>query len=104
LLEVDGVGTDTAAACISPVIGAAVAAAPYARRRAGAARPGGRVLAQTAWVSLRAAFHGLRTSALPLTQTAAVTTMAAIITALAEHTAGWACKGSTPQRTVTTRR
>ena len=55
-------------------------------------------------MSLRAAFHGLRTSPLPLTQTAAVTTMAAIITALAEHTAGWACKGSTPQRTVTTRR
>lgn len=74
-------GTDTAAAYISPVIGAAVAAAPYARRRAGAARPGGRVLAQAAWVSLRAAFHGLRTSPLPLTQTAAVTTMAAIITA-----------------------
>jgi hypothetical protein len=41
-------------------------------------------------VSLRAAFHGLRTSRLLLSPTAAAaaTTMAAIITALAVHTAG----------------
>jgi hypothetical protein len=39
------------------------------------------VIAQAAWVSLRAAIHCLRTRPLPLTQTAAVTTMAAIITA-----------------------
>jgi hypothetical protein len=46
------------------------------------------VIARAAWVSLRAAIHCLRTCSLPLTQTAAVTTMAAIITALAVHTAG----------------
>ena len=34
-----------------------------------------------------AAFHGLRASPIPLTRTAA-TTMAAIVTALAVHTAG----------------
>jgi hypothetical protein len=38
--------------------------------------------------SLRAAVHGLRTSRLPVTQPAAATTIAAIITALAVHTAG----------------
>jgi hypothetical protein len=82
------VGIDTATACISPVIGAAVAAAfpmPAAEPVLLALAAG--ILAQVAWVSLRAAFHGLRTSPLSLTQTAAVTTMAAIITALAEHTA-----------------
>jgi hypothetical protein len=46
------------------------------------------VIAQATWVSLRAAIYGLRTRPLPLTQTAAVTTMAAVITALAVHTAG----------------
>jgi len=45
------------------------------------------VITQAAWVSLRAAFHGLRTSRLLLSPTAA-TTMAAIITALAVRTAG----------------
>ena len=44
----------------------------------------------------------LRTRPLPLTQTAAVTTMAAIITALAAH--GRLSIRSTPQRTVPTRR
>ena len=46
------------------------------------------VIAQATSVSLRAAIHCLRTRPLPLTQTAAVTTMAAVITALAVHTAG----------------
>jgi len=46
------------------------------------------ILTQAARISLRAAFHGLRTSPLPLTHTAAVTTTAAIITVLAVHTAG----------------
>jgi len=45
------------------------------------------VITQAAWVSLRTAFHGLRTSRLLLSPTAA-TTMAAIITALAVRTAG----------------
>jgi hypothetical protein len=46
------------------------------------------VIAQAARVSLRAALHGLRTSPLRTSQTAATVTMAAIITALAVHTAG----------------
>ena len=46
------------------------------------------VIAQAARVSLRAAFHGLRTSPLLLTHTAAVITMAAGVTALAVHGAG----------------
>ncbi len=45
-------------------------------------------LAQAARVSLRAAFHGLRTSRLLLSHPAATTAMAAILTALAVHAAG----------------
>jgi len=82
------VGIDTAAACISPVIGAAAAAFPMPAAEPVLLALAAEILAQVAWVSLRAVFHGLRTNPLSLTQTAAVTTMAAIITALAEHTAG----------------
>jgi zinc transporter ZupT len=78
------------AMCVSPFIGAAAAdALPF---RA-AAEPvllalAAGILAQAAWVSLRAAFHGLRTSRPPLTHTAASTAVAAIITALAVHMVG----------------
>ena len=45
------------------------------------------VIAQAAWVSLRAAFHGLRTSRLVLSRSAAAT-MAAVVTVLAVQVAG----------------
>jgi zinc transporter ZupT len=76
--------------CVSPIIGAAVAGAfhiPAAAEPVLLALAAG-VIAQAAWVSLRAAFHGLRASRLLFSRTAATTTMAAIITALAVHTAG----------------
>jgi ZIP family zinc transporter len=79
-----------AAMSLSPLIGAAVTGAlpvPAAAEPVLLALAAG-VIAQAAWVSLRAAFHGLRTSPLPLPHTAVVTTTAAIITALAVHTAG----------------
>jgi ZIP family zinc transporter len=78
-----------AAMCVSPVIGAAVAGAfpvPAAAEPVLLALAAG-IIAQAAWVSLRAAFHCPRTSRLPLSPTAA-TTMAAIVTALAVHTGG----------------
>ena len=78
-----------AAMSVSPLIGALVAGAcpiPAAAEPVLLALAAG-VITQAAWVSLRVAFHGLRTSRLPLSPTAA-TTMAAIITALAVHTAG----------------
>jgi zinc transporter ZupT len=46
------------------------------------------VLAQAARVSLHAAFHGPGTSRILLSQPAATTTMAAIVTALAVHAPG----------------
>ena len=46
------------------------------------------VLAQAAWVSLRAAFRRLRPTRLLLSRPAAVTTTAAICTALAVHATG----------------
>jgi zinc transporter ZupT len=79
-----------AAMSVSPVIGAGVAGAfpiPAATEPVLLALAAG-VIAQAAWVSLRAALHGLRTSPLRSSQTAATVTMAAIITALAVHTAG----------------
>jgi ZIP family zinc transporter len=79
-----------AAMSVSPLIGAAVTGAfavPAAAEPVLLALAAG-VITQAAWVSLRAAFHGLRTSRLLLSPTAAATTMAAIITALAVHTAG----------------
>jgi zinc transporter ZupT len=79
-----------AAMCVSPLIGAAAAGAfprPAAAEPVLLALAAG-VIAQAARVSLRAAFHGLRTSPLLLTHTAAVITMAAVVTALAVHGAG----------------
>jgi zinc transporter ZupT len=78
-----------AAMSVSPLIGAAAAGAfgvPAAAEPVLLALAAG-IIAQAARVSLRAAFHGLRTSRLLLSHTAA-TTLAAIITALAVHTAG----------------
>ncbi len=79
-----------AAMSLSPLVGAAVTGAfavPAAAEPVLLALAAG-ILTQAARISLRAAFHGLRTSPLPLTHTAAVTTTAAIITVLAVHTAG----------------
>jgi zinc transporter ZupT len=79
-----------AAMCVSPLIGAVVAGSlpiPAAAEPVLLALAAG-VIAQAAWVSLRATFHGLRTSRLLFSHAAATTTMAAIITALAVHTAG----------------
>ena len=79
-----------AAMSVSPVIGAAVTSAftvPEAARPVLVAVAAG-VLAQAARVSLRAAFHGLRTTRLLLSHPAAATTTAAILTALAVHAAG----------------
>jgi ZIP family zinc transporter len=74
---------------VSTLVGAAVAGAfpiPAAAEPMLLALAAG-VITQAVWVSLRAAFHGLRTSRLLLSPTAAAT-MAAIITALAVRTAG----------------
>ena len=46
------------------------------------------VIARATWLSLRVAFHGLRTSRLLLSHPAAATTMAAVVTALAVHAVG----------------
>jgi ZIP family zinc transporter len=76
--------------CVSPAIGAVVARTfpmPAAAEPVLLALAAG-VIAQAGLVSLRAAFARRPTSPLPLTQTTAVTTAAAIITALAVHTAG----------------
>jgi zinc transporter ZupT len=76
--------------CLSPAIGATVASAfpvPVAAGPVLLALAAG-VLAQAARVSLRAAFRGLRPARLLLSQPAAATTMAAILTALAVHAAG----------------
>lgn len=73
--------------CVSPVIGAAVADAssiPEAVEPVLLAVAAG-VLAQAAWVSLRAAFRGLRPARLLLSAPAATTTMAAVVTVLAVH-------------------
>lgn len=79
-----------AAMSISPLLGVAVADAfsvPEAAVPVLLALAAG-VIAQAAWVSLRAAFHGLRTSRLLPSHSAAATTMAAVITALAVHAFG----------------
>ena len=76
--------------CLSPIIGAAapdVFPAPAAAEPVLLAVAAG-VLAQAARVSLRAAFRGLRPARLLLSRPAAVTTTAAILTALAVHTIG----------------
>jgi ZIP family zinc transporter len=74
---------------LSPVAGAAVGAVPFPTTAGPLllALAAG-VLAQAARVSLRAAFHGLRTSRLGILRPAATTAMAGILTALAVHAAG----------------
>jgi hypothetical protein len=75
---------------VSPVIGAAVTGvfpAPAASEPVLLALAAG-ILAQAAQVSLRAAFHGMRTSRLPLSHPAMAAAVAAIVTALAVHMAG----------------
>jgi zinc transporter ZupT len=79
-----------AAMSISPILGAVAAGAfpvPQATEPVLLALAAG-VIAQAAWVSLRAAFHGLCTSRRELSHTAASVAVAAVITALAVHTAG----------------
>jgi zinc transporter ZupT len=79
-----------AAMSISPLLGVAVADAfsvPEAAEPVLLTLAAG-VIAQAAWVSLRAAFHGLRTSRFLPPHSAAATTMAAVITALAVHAFG----------------
>ncbi len=75
--------------CLSPVAGAAAGAFPFPATAGPLllALAAG-VLAQAARVSLRAAFHGLRTSGLGIFRPAATTAMAGILTALAVHAAG----------------
>jgi ZIP family zinc transporter len=76
--------------CLSPVIGAAAADAfgvPEAAEPLLLALAAG-VLAQAAWVSLRAAFRGMRPARLLLSRPAAATTMAAVVTVLAVYGAG----------------
>ena len=79
-----------AAMSLGPLIGAVAAGAfpvPAAAGPVLLALAAG-IIAQAAHVSLRAAFHGLRTRRLLLSRATAATTMAAVVTALAVHTAG----------------
>jgi ZIP family zinc transporter len=79
-----------AAMCVSPVLGAAVAGAfavPEGAEPMLLALAAG-ILAQATWISLRAAFHGLRPTRLLLSRPAAATTTAAIITTLSVHAIG----------------
>jgi zinc transporter ZupT len=74
----------------SPILGAVAAGAfpvPQATEPVLLALAAG-VIAQAAWVSLRAAFHGVRTSRREMSHTAATVAIAAVITALAGNTAG----------------
>jgi zinc transporter ZupT len=79
-----------AAMSISPILGAVAAGAfpvPQATEPVLLALAAG-VIAQAAWVSLRAAFHGLCTSRLEFSHTAAAVAIAAVITALGVNPAG----------------
>jgi zinc transporter ZupT len=79
-----------AAMSVSPILGAVAAGAfpvPQATEPVLLAVAAG-VIAQAAWVSLRAAFHGLCTSRLEFSRTAATVAIAAVITGLAVNTAG----------------
>jgi zinc transporter ZupT len=78
------------ALCVSPVIGAITARAfpvPEAAEPVLLAVAAG-VIAQAAWVSLRAAFDGRHAGRLRSPRTAAAVTLAAVVTALAVHMAG----------------
>ena len=73
--------------CLCPVIGAAAAdafAVPAAAEPILLAVAAG-VLAQAAWVSLRAAFHGVRPARLLLSRPAATATIAAVVTVVAVY-------------------
>jgi zinc transporter ZupT len=79
-----------AAMSVSPILGAVAAGAlpvPQAAEPVLLALAAG-VIAQAAWVSLRAAFHGVRTSRLEFSHTAATVAAAAVITGLAVDMAG----------------
>jgi len=79
-----------AAMCVSPVLGAAAASAfavPEAAEPVLLAVAAG-ILGQATWISLRAAFRGLRPARLLLSRPAAATSAAAILTTLAVHAAG----------------
>ena len=78
-----------AAMCVSPVLGAAASAfaVPEAAEPVLLAVAAG-ILGQATWISLRAAFRGLRPARLLLSRPAAATTAAAILTTLAVHAAG----------------
>jgi len=79
-----------AAMSVSPILGAVAAGAfpvPLATEPVLLALAAG-VIAQAAWVSLRAAFHGLCTSRLGFSHTAATVAIAAVFTGLAVNTAG----------------
>lgn len=76
--------------CVSPVVGAVVASAvrvPAAAEPMLLALAAG-VIAQAAWVSLRAAFRGMGTGRVQLMRPAAAVAVAAIVTTLAVHAAG----------------
>jgi zinc transporter ZupT len=76
--------------CVSPVAGAvvtSVARVPAAAKPVLLALAAG-VIAQAAWVSLRAAFRGLGTSRVQLFRPAVAVAVAAIITTLAVHSSG----------------
>ena len=79
-----------AAMSVSPILGAVAAGAfpvPQATGPLLLALAAG-VIAQAACVSLRAAFHGVRTSRQGMSHTAATVAIAVVITALAVNTAG----------------
>jgi len=79
-----------AAMSVSPIFGAVAASAfpvPQATEPVLLALAAG-VIAQAAWVSLRAAFRGLSTSRREFSPVAATVAIAAVITALAVNTAG----------------
>ena len=76
--------------CISPLVGAVAASAvrvPAAAEPVPLALAAG-VIAQAAWVSLRAAFRGMGTSRVQIFRPAVAVVLAAIITTLAVHAAG----------------
>ena len=79
-----------AAMSVSPILGAVAAGAfpvPQATEPVLLALAAG-VITQAAWLSLRAAFHGLRTRRLEFSHNAATVAIAAVITGLAVNTAG----------------
>jgi zinc transporter ZupT len=76
--------------CLSPLVGAVTVSTFRVPEMAGPLLPAvaAGVVAQAAWVSLRVGVRGLRTRRLPIARPAVAVTTAAVITALAVHTAG----------------